>query len=191
MNELEVTPLLRGFAPADCTEPSVPRALAKFLSVSSAAYGAVVVQLVRRDHCEAVVGLIARAGPVPGAVGGVGAEGWHSVDGSCRDLGQALIPVGRRSGVLSVAAPEGERGHRAMLLIGSATDGPLAWLRAGEALERVRLILAHYDYASTPLTRVVEVPGTRAALRRGLGLTFQPQFVLLVGRGTSASADCC
>jgi len=185
VNDIDVTPLVRGFAPPGGGGSPVSRALANYLSVASAADGVVVVQLVRRDHCEAVAGLIRRAGAVPGLAGPVGVEGWHQTGGSGVESPRAArIPAARRGGGVPAASPpRGERSRRTMLLLGTASDGPAAWLRAGEALERVRLILAHYDYASTPLTRVVEVPETRAALRRGLGLTFQPQVLLLVGQG--------
>ncbi len=42
---------------------------------------------------------------------------------------------------------------------------PAAWLRAGEALERMLLEVTRHGFAASPLTQVIEVPATRAALR--------------------------
>lgn len=69
-----------------------------------------------------------------------------------------------------------------LLLLGSDGDDVLSWLRAGEALERVLLEVTRQGYVSSPLTQVVEVPSTRAALQRELMLTMHPHVLLRVGR---------
>lgn len=178
MTDVELTTRVRGFAPGGLADAVLPRGLATYLSAASALDGVVVVQLLRRDHCEAVAG-------------GVGPEGWHCPDprpeagpGSWRD-GMAPRP-GRGGRVAAAPFSHHERSRRTMLLLGTVADDPMAWLRAGEALERVRLILSQYGYACSPLTRAVDVPEARVALRRGLGLTFQPQILLLVGRAAAA-----
>lgn len=156
MTDMEVTSRVRRFASGETGDVAMPRALTTYLSVASAADGVVVVQLLRRDHCQAVAALTRRSG--------TGETGWYGPAGS------------------HPTSPHDERSRRTMLLLGTATDDPMAWLRVGEALERVRLILSRYGYASSPITGAVDVPEARAALRRGLGLTFQPQILLLVGR---------
>lgn len=72
--------------------------------------------------------------------------------------------------------------HQCMLLLGTAADGPAAWLRAGEALERMLLEVARHGYAASPLTQAIELPNTRAMLREDLRLSMQPHLLLRVGR---------
>jgi hypothetical protein len=82
----------------------------------------------------------------------------------------ALVPAQRRA-----------HSVHTLLLLGTATDDPMAWLRAGEALQRVRLELARRGHATRLLNEIVTVPAARSDLRRGLGLHFHPQAVVAVG----------
>jgi hypothetical protein len=68
-----------------------------------------------------------------------------------------------------------------LLLLGTHSDRPQAWLRAGEALERVLLEITRQGYAASPLTQIVEIPATRARLRSELGLHMQPHVLMRVG----------
>jgi hypothetical protein len=81
-------------------------------------------------------------------------------------------------------AAVGSDRHQTMLVVGTAGDSPLDWLRAGEALEHVFLEIARFGYATSPLTQALEVPVTRAELRRELGMTYYPQFLFRVGKAT-------
>ena len=72
--------------------------------------------------------------------------------------------------------------HQCLLLLGTAGDNPDNWLRAGEALERALLEIARHGFAASPLTQVVEVAATRAALRSELSLSMHPHVLLRVGR---------
>ncbi len=72
--------------------------------------------------------------------------------------------------------------RQCLLLLCVAEDSPAAWLRAGEALERVWLEAARQGYAISLFTQVIEVPGTREQLRAELGLTAHPVVLLRVGR---------
>jgi nitroreductase len=72
-----------------------------------------------------------------------------------------------------------------LLLLGADADDPVAWLRAGEALERVLLEITRHDYAVSPLTQVIEVARTNERLRQELGLTMHPHVLLRVGRAPS------
>lgn len=74
--------------------------------------------------------------------------------------------------------------HATIVVLGTDDDGPQAWLRAGEALERVLLHLTRSGYAAGPLTQALEVPAAAAQLRHALRLTFHPQFILRIGRAT-------
>lgn len=69
-----------------------------------------------------------------------------------------------------------------LLVLGAAQDHPAAWLRTGEALERVLLEIAGPGWTASPFAEVVEVAGTNAGLRRELGLSMHPQLLLRVGR---------
>lgn len=79
--------------------------------------------------------------------------------------------------------------HQCLLLVCTDQDTMPSWLRAGEALERVLLELTKRGYVASPLTQVVEVPSTRAALRRELGLIGYPQVILRAGRAPLTPAS--
>jgi hypothetical protein len=67
-------------------------------------------------------------------------------------------------------------------LLGAHEDNPEAWLRAGEALERIWLEITRHGYAASPFTQVIEVAQTNATLRSELQLAFYPHLLLRVGR---------
>lgn len=69
-----------------------------------------------------------------------------------------------------------------LVLIGSMTEGPMAWLRTGEALERMLLEVTRNGYAASPLTQVIEVTHTNELLRNELRLTMHPHVLLRIGR---------
>ncbi len=71
--------------------------------------------------------------------------------------------------------------RQCLLLLGTIGDVPLAWLSAGEALQRVWLELTSLGFAASPLTQVIEVAETHEQLRRELKLMMHPD--LLVGGG--------
>lgn len=72
--------------------------------------------------------------------------------------------------------------NQTLSLLCTAQDSPEAWLRAGEALERVWLELTRQGFAASPLTQVTEVPSARAQLRRELQMSDFPQLLLRIGR---------
>jgi hypothetical protein len=69
-----------------------------------------------------------------------------------------------------------------LVLLGTAENRQVDWLRAGEALERVLLELTLLGFAVSPLTQVVEVHETNAQLRLALGLAGMPHMLLRIGR---------
>jgi hypothetical protein len=85
--------------------------------------------------------------------------------------GMGWLPADSSSGI-----------DQCLLLLGSAEDGPAAWVAVGEALERVLLEIARRDYAASPLTQVIEVAATHQLLRSELHLTMHPSVLLRVGR---------
>lgn len=76
----------------------------------------------------------------------------------------------------------------AVLVLTSRGDGPMAWLRAGQALGSVLLHAAAEGVQAQPLGQVVDLPGPRAALARSLGLTGIPQMVLRLGYASAHAA---
>lgn len=69
-----------------------------------------------------------------------------------------------------------------LMIMGTAADTPAAWLRAGEALERLWLEATRLDYVASLITQVIEVKKTRTRLQTELGLGFHPHLVLRVGQ---------
>jgi hypothetical protein len=69
-----------------------------------------------------------------------------------------------------------------LLVLGTLDDDRMAWLRAGEALERVWLELTRLGYVASLLTQVVEVAQTHELLRLELGLTMHPHLLMRVGQ---------
>ncbi|HEU4544962.1 MAG TPA: hypothetical protein VFR88_01585 [Microlunatus sp.] len=69
-----------------------------------------------------------------------------------------------------------------LMILGSARDAPLAWIRAGEALQRLWLEATRLDHVISLFTQVVEVPDLRDELRTQLGLGCEPQVVIRVGQ---------
>jgi nitroreductase len=67
-------------------------------------------------------------------------------------------------------------------------SGPLAEIRAGEALQRVLLTATAEGLAVSFLSHVTEVPDVRAAVGRLIGATRLPQAVLRIGRGLPVPA---
>jgi nitroreductase len=72
-----------------------------------------------------------------------------------------------------------------LVLLATASDDPIAWLRSGEALERLLLVLTRSDWVAGPITQALEVPSTREQLRR-LTAPDHPQMLLRIGRAAPA-----
>jgi hypothetical protein len=76
-----------------------------------------------------------------------------------------------------------QSGHdQCLLLLGTLEDDRMAWLRAGEALERVWLELTRLGYVASPLSQLIEVANTHQLLRHELGLAMHPHLLLRVGQ---------
>jgi nitroreductase len=79
--------------------------------------------------------------------------------------------------------------NQCLLLLGTSADQPAAWLRAGEALERVLLEATLRGYAASLFTQVIEVPRTRYLLRKELGLDMNPHVLLRIGHAPLTPAS--
>jgi len=80
--------------------------------------------------------------------------------------------------------------HCLMVLgTGRAESNRLAWLRAGEALQRVLLEATRFDYVVSLASQVAEVPSTRDRLRTDLGLETHPLLLMRIGRAAVTPAS--
>lgn len=71
-----------------------------------------------------------------------------------------------------------------LVLLGTAMDDDASWLLAGRALGWLLLRAAVDGASAQPLGPAIDLPDSRAALRRELGLVGHPQFLLRVGYGS-------
>jgi len=76
-----------------------------------------------------------------------------------------------------------------LLILGTTSDRPEAWLRAGAALERVWLEATRAGYVASLFSQPVEVAMIRAQLRSDLRLSMQPHMVIRVGRAPVTPAS--
>lgn len=75
-----------------------------------------------------------------------------------------------------------------LVILATAADEPAAWLRSGEALERLLLELTRRDWVAGPLSQALEVASTRDRLAR-LTAPAHPQMLLRIGRAARAAAS--
>lgn len=84
-------------------------------------------------------------------------------------------------GTGDLPAHTGSGTDQTLVLLATAQDDPAAWLRSGEALERVLLELTRGEWVAGPVTQALEVPATRSRLRE-LTTPAHPQMLLRIGR---------
>jgi hypothetical protein len=78
--------------------------------------------------------------------------------------------------------------NQCLLILGAQEDVPAAWLRTGEALERILLEISLAGYAASPLTQAIEIARTNAMLREELRLAMHPHVLLRIGRAAATPA---
>lgn len=177
---------------------AVPERFIDRLAAAAAAEGTVLFSVRRPHHREAVGRLTRRADAEqyadpayraelrawitedPERQDGVHVRSVPRVDGHSRD--EVPLRDFDMHGNGGLPARTDSTGRQTMLLLGTDADSRRAWLRAGEALERVLLTAALAGYESSPVMQALEVTTTRAELRRELGVSFHPQFLVRVGR---------
>ena len=71
--------------------------------------------------------------------------------------------------------------NHCLMVLGMAESNRLAWLRGGEALQRILLEATRLDYVVSIASQVVEVGSTRDRLREELGLDFHPLLLMRIG----------
>jgi hypothetical protein len=79
--------------------------------------------------------------------------------------------------------------NHCMLVLGTAESNRLAWLRGGEALQRILLEATRLDYVVSLASQVVEVGSTRDRLRKELGLDFHPLLLMRIGQAAPTPAS--
>ena len=78
---------------------------------------------------------------------------------------------------------------QALLLLSTRSDDLAAWLRCGETLEHLLLELTRLGWLVSPMTQVLEVPVTRAAVRSALAGDAHPQVLLRIGHAEEFAAS--
>jgi hypothetical protein len=109
------------------------------------------------------------------------------VDGSARD--DVPIRDFDSQGVGALPATTQSGREQCLLLLGTNTESPEAWLRAGEALERVWLEATRAGYVASLFSQPAEVAAIRAQLRSELRLSMCPHMVIRVGRAPVTPAS--
>jgi len=109
---------------------------------------------------------------------GVPASAVPLVDGSAQDD----VPI-RAFGADGGGLPAQTRSSRrqTMVVLATRQDDPAAWLRSGEALQRLLLELTRRGLVASPLTQALEDPATRAHLGTALTWDAHPQMLLRLG----------
>ena len=82
-------------------------------------------------------------------------------------------------------------GSPLLLCIATSVDDAQAWLAAGEALERVLLVLTAHGLCASYLNQPIEAGDLRAQLSALLGMPKSacPQLLLRIGHGTPDAAS--
>ena len=187
------------------TDEHVPGEVVDALVTAAEAEGAVLLPIRTEDDRLTVARLSQKADEIqlldpayraelrawtsadPGRRDGVPASAVPHVDGTAQD--DVPIRDFDTSGDGWLPPETHSSRQQCLLLLGTARDDANSWLRAGEALEHVLLEVTRRGFAASPLTQVVEVGWTRAALREALRLNWQPHVLLRVGRAPVTAAS--
>ncbi|MBJ7450987.1 MAG: hypothetical protein JHC71_02750 [Blastococcus sp.] len=94
---------------------------------------------------------------------------------------EASSILGRGPGEGTVDPRPADTAQGALLLLTTMEDDELAWLRSGEAMERVLLGLARESRFASLVTEVLDVPFLRTRVRSGLCWPDHPQALIRVG----------
>lgn len=177
----------------------VPDHLADRLVAAAAAEGARLFPVVRDEHRLAVARLSQLADSVqqvdpryrgelrawmtddPGRLDGVSADAVPLVGGPETTRDEVPLRHFDATGVGSLPSTTASSSRQCLFVLGTLSDSHVAWLQAGQALERVWLELTAAGCVASPLTQVIEVPRTHALLRAELGLGMTPHLLLRVG----------
>ena len=129
-----------------------------------------------------VAELAAWSGRAPGARDGVPADRAPTPGGV-----PGRMPMRAFSGDAAPGPATGEPESAALLLLSTAADTPLSWLRVGEVTSAVLLTATRMGLAGSPLTQALEVGGTRTFVRDHVTGGARPQMLLRLGWPHGAS----
>ena len=79
--------------------------------------------------------------------------------------------------------------NHCLMVLGMAESNRLAWLRGGEALQRILLEATRLDCVVSLASQVSEVPSTRDRLRKELDLEFHPLVLMRIGQAAPTPAS--
>lgn len=176
--------------PADVLEELVAAARAESgrLSVADPVSRQAIVSLVRtaehrwRQRDDYRRELTAWTLPRPERADGVPPQVFGPYDAlerlPVRDFGLTLPEVHRREDRFET--------HPTLLVLSTTGDGPVEWLRAGQALQRVLLTATVRGLAATPMTQPLEYPELRELLT-DTGRGYWAQVILRIGYGPAAA----
>ena len=183
----------------------VPPEVVRTLVAAAEREGAILHPVVLEDDRMALARLVQRADSLEISDPAYRAElrAWTTTDPDRRDGVRALVvphvdgtagdevPIRDFDSQGQGALPPQTRSGReqCLLLLGTNTDRPEAWLRAGEALERVWLEATRAGYVASLFSQPVEVAVIRAQLRTELRLSMRPHMVIRVGRAPVTPAS--
>jgi hypothetical protein len=186
-------------------EDAVPDQLVAALVAAAAAEGAVLHPIVDADDRSTLARLSQRADTMQIADPAYRAElrAWTNDDPARRDgVRAAVVPhVDGTSGdeipirdfdsqgVGGLPAETHSSAGQCLLILGTKADNPEAWIRAGEALERVWLEITRAGFVASLFTQVIEIGGLREQLSDELRLGMRPHIVLRVGRAPVTAAS--
>ncbi|MGO9504471.1 MAG: Acg family FMN-binding oxidoreductase [Streptosporangiaceae bacterium] len=181
------------------TGPPVPQQVQAELMEAAAAEGA-SLRFLSRDEVRRVLFLTAAADRELRADDGYLRElaDWTAGDRPHDGIPAALMAPATASPhppVRSLSAASRPRPQTAtfedrpqLAILTTRSSDRVAWLRAGQALQRVLLLATHRGVVASPLTQALEVPD--APLRRdSRGIGEQPQMILRVGYAHAGAAS--
>jgi hypothetical protein len=183
----------------------VPPEVVTALMAAAGHEAAILHPVVLEDDRMALARLVQRADSLQISDPAYRAElrAWTTTDPTRRDGVRALVvphvdgtagddvPIRDFDSQGAGALPANTRSGReqCLLLLGTTTDHPEAWLRAGQALERIWLEATRAGYVASMFSQPVEVAAIRAHLRTDLRLSMHPHMVIRVGRAPVTPAS--
>jgi nitroreductase len=186
-------------------DDAVPDQLVAALVAAAAAEGAVLHPIVNADDRSTLARLSQRADTMQIADPAYRAElrSWTNNDPARRDgVRAAVVPhvdgtAGDEipirdfdsQGVGGLPAETHSSAGQCLLILGTKADNPEAWMRGGEALERVWLEVTRAGFVASLFTQVIEIGGLRDQLSEELQLGMRPHVVLRVGRAPLTAAS--
>lgn len=164
--------------------PALPAPVLRRLQDAAAAEGAALVAVTRAADRKVLIRLNERTDAIHRSNEALLNEMlmWGSSTGSRRDRIVRGFRGEIEPGWAPVPVPDEHTPTQRVLLLCTQEDDPEAWLRAGEALERVLLEGAAAGFTAAMRAQMLEVEEARYVARDELGLPGIPQMMLRFGK---------